>query len=68
MSYFLNTIVFCLKVPDLLARVFCLDDGEMKPHMGYIYTAMKKAKETIVKSFNRNEDKYMEIMVVIDRR
>ena len=36
--------------------------------MGYIYAVMKKAKETIVKSFNENEEKYMKIMEIVDRR
>ena len=36
--------------------------------MGYIYAVMKKAKETIVKSFNGSEEKYMEIMEIVDRR
>ena len=45
-----------------------LVDGEKRPPMGYIYAAMKNAKEIIVKSFNGNEEKYREIMEIIDRR
>ena len=30
--------------------------------MSYIYVAMKKAKEIIVKNFNGNEEKYREII------
>ena len=36
--------------------------------MGYIYKALKKAEEMIVTSFNRSEEKYREIMEIIDRR
>ena len=36
--------------------------------MGYIYEAMTRAKETIVKSFLGNEEKYKEIFEIIDRR
>ena len=36
--------------------------------MGYIYEATTRAKETIVKSFLSNEEKYKEIFEIIDRR
>ena len=68
MSSFWNTVVFCLKVSGPLVRVLRLVDGEKRPPMGYIYAAMKKVKEVIVKSFNGNEEKYREIMEIIDRR
>ena len=45
-----------------------LVDGEKKAHMGYIYEAMTRAKETIVKNFLGNEEKYKEIFKIIDRR
>ena len=60
--------MFCLKVSGPLVRVLRLVDGEKTSPMVYIYTAMKKAKEKIVKSFNGNENKYKEIMEIIDRR
>ena len=68
MSSFWNTVVFCLKVSGPLVSVLRLVDGEKRPLMGYIYVAMKKAKEIIVESFNGNEEKYREIMEIIDRR
>ena len=68
MSSFWNTVVFCLKVSGPLVCVLHLVDGEKRPPMGNIYVAMKKAKEIIVKSFNENEEKYREIMEIIDRR
>ena len=45
-----------------------LVDGEKKAPRGYIYEAMIRAKETIVKSFLANEDRYKEIFEIIDRR
>ena len=36
--------------------------------MGYIYEVMTRAKETIMKSFLGNEDKYKEIFEIIDKR
>ncbi|RVW58026.1 hypothetical protein CK203_114209 [Vitis vinifera] len=51
-----------------LVRVLCLVDGEKKASMGYIYEAMNRAKDTIVRSFNGNEEKYKEIFNIIDKR
>ena len=50
--------MFCLKVSSPLVRVLRLVDGEKKASMGYIYEAMNRAKDTIVRSFNENEEKY----------
>ncbi|XP_019077642.1 uncharacterized protein LOC109123148 [Vitis vinifera] len=36
--------------------------------MGYIYEVMNRAKDTIVRSFNGNEEKYKEIFNIIDKR
>ena len=66
--FFLEHCSVLLKVSVPLLRVLCLVDGEKRSPMGYIYAAMKKAKEIIVKSFNGNEEKYREIMEIIDRR
>ena len=60
--------MFCFKVSSPFVRVLCLVDGEKRPPIGYIYATMKKAKETIVKSFTENEEKDREIMEIIDRR
>ena len=68
MPSFWNTIVFCLKVLGPLVCVLRLVDGEKKTPMGYIYEAMTRAKDTIVRSFNRNEEKYKEIFKIIDKR
>ncbi|XP_010644982.2 uncharacterized protein LOC104877761 [Vitis vinifera] len=50
MPSFWNTIVFCLKVSGPLVRVLRLVDGEKKAPMGYIYEAMNRAKDTIVRT------------------
>ncbi|RVW51410.1 hypothetical protein CK203_097167 [Vitis vinifera] len=68
MPSFWNTIVFCLKVSSPLVRVLRLVDGEKKAPMGYIYEAMNRAKDAIVRSFNGNEEKYKEIFNIIDKR
>ncbi|RVW98598.1 hypothetical protein CK203_032183 [Vitis vinifera] len=51
-----------------LVRVLHLVDGEKQAPMGYIYEAMNRAKDTIVRSFNGNEEKYKEIFNIIDKR
>ena len=68
MPSFWNTIVFFLKVSGPLVRVLCLVDGENKASMGYIYEAMNRAKDTIVRSFNGNGEKYKQIFKIIDKR
>ncbi|KAL5190703.1 hypothetical protein HKD37_04G010081 [Glycine soja] len=51
-----------------LSKMLHLVDGERKPVMGYIYEAMDKAKETIIKSFNNNESKYKDVFAIIHKR
>ena len=68
MSYFWNTILFCLKVSGSLICVFRLVNSEKRPFMSYIYTTMKNVKVTIVKIFNISEENCREIMEIIDRR
>ena len=68
MPYFWNTKVFFVWCQGPLVRVLRLVDCEKRPLMGYIYKALKKAEEMIVTSFNRSEEKYREIMEIIDRR
>ncbi|RVW89779.1 hypothetical protein CK203_034374 [Vitis vinifera] len=51
-----------------LVRVLRLVDGEKKTLMRYIYEDLNRAKDTIVRSFNRNEEKYKEIFNIIDKR
>ena len=68
MPLFWNSIIFCLKVLSPLVCVLCLVNGEKKAPMGYIYEAMNRAKETIVRSFHGNEEKYKEIFKIIDKR
>ncbi|CAL9085775.1 unnamed protein product [Musa textilis] len=51
-----------------LVRVLRLVDNENKPAMRYIYEVMDRAKETIKRSFNENEEKYKKIFTIIDER
>ncbi|KAG5091249.1 hypothetical protein JHK82_050027 [Glycine max] len=68
MPSFWNSVVYTLKVMAPLVKVLRLVDGERKPTMGYIYEAMDKEKETIIKSFNNNESKYKDVFAIIDKR
>ncbi|KAJ1431394.1 Ribonuclease H-like superfamily [Sesbania bispinosa] len=67
MPSFWKNVVFILKVMAPLVKVLRLVDSEKKPAMGYIYEAMDKAKETIMKSF-KNESKYKDVFAIIDKR
>eukprot|EP00256_Glycine_max_P038787 XP_006587174.2 uncharacterized protein LOC102659927 [Glycine max] len=67
MPSFWNSVVYTLKVMAPLVKVLRLVDGERKTAMGYIYEAMDKAKETIIKSFNNNESKYKDVFAIIDK-
>ncbi|XP_027357050.1 uncharacterized protein LOC113866362 [Abrus precatorius] len=65
---FWNNVVYTLKIMAPLVRVLCLVDGERRPAMGYIYEAMEKSKEAIMKSFKNNESKYKDVLAIIDNR
>ncbi|XP_042420139.1 uncharacterized protein LOC122008462 [Zingiber officinale] len=65
---FWSSIVHILKIYGPLVRVLRLVDGERKPAMGYIYEAMDRAKETIMKAFKEKEEKYKEVFEIIDAR
>jgi len=60
--------VYILKVMAPLVKTLRLVDGERKPAMGYIYEAMDKVKEAIMKSFKNNESRYKEAFAIIDQR
>ena len=68
MPSFWNTIVYILKVMGSLVQVLRLVNNERKPAMGYMYEAMDRAKEAIIKAFNENEEKYSNIFEIIDKR
>ena len=68
MPSFWNTIVYILKVMGPLVQVLRLVNNERKPAMGYIYEAMDRAKEAIIKAFNENEERYSNIFKIIDKR
>ncbi|XP_020997317.2 uncharacterized protein LOC107485690 [Arachis duranensis] len=68
MSSFWNHVKYTLKIMGPLVRVLRLVDGEKKPPMGYIYEAMEKAKECIMKAFLNDESKYNDVFKIIDNR
>ncbi|XP_025617245.1 uncharacterized protein [Arachis hypogaea] len=57
MPSFWNHVKYTLKIIGPLVRVLRLVDGEKKPPMRYIYEAMEKAKECVVKTFLNDESK-----------
>ena len=65
MSSIWNQVVFTFKVMAPLVHVLRLVDGESKATMGYIYEAMEKAKEIIMKSFNNDENTMMYLQSLI---
>jgi len=68
MHLFWNYVVFTLKVINPLIYELRLVDGERKVVMDFIYKVMQKVKETIIKSFNNNENKYKNVFTIIDNR
>ncbi|XP_057739693.1 uncharacterized protein LOC130956701 [Arachis stenosperma] len=48
--------------------VLRLVDGEKKPPIKYIYEAMEKAKECIMKTFLNDKSKYNDVFKIIDNR
>ncbi|KAL8526984.1 hypothetical protein ACS0TY_016014 [Phlomoides rotata] len=65
---FWNSVVRIVKIYSPLVRVLRLVDGERKPAMGYIYEAMDRAKETIMKAFDNKEYEYRDAFEIIDKR
>ncbi|KAJ0089587.1 hypothetical protein Patl1_14272 [Pistacia atlantica] len=65
---FWKSIQFALKCVDPLVEVLRLVDGDAKPAIGYIYEAMRRAKNQIAKNFNNVEHRYREIWKIIDTR
>ncbi|KAL4339257.1 hypothetical protein GQ457_08G018720 [Hibiscus cannabinus] len=51
-----------------LVKVLRIVDGEKKPHVGYIYEVMDRAKETIAKSSSMKKKEYNKAFGYIDRR
>ncbi|XP_019414540.1 PREDICTED: uncharacterized protein LOC109326296 [Lupinus angustifolius] len=52
MPSFWKNVAYTMKVMGPLVKVLRLVDSEKKAAMGYIYEAMDKAKEAIIKAFN----------------
>ncbi|XLT73595.1 hypothetical protein HN873_030021, partial [Arachis hypogaea] len=65
---FWNHVKYTLKIMGPLVRVLRLVDGEKKPPMCYIYEAMEKANECIMKIFSNDVSKYSEVFKIVDNR
>ncbi|XP_070003147.1 uncharacterized protein [Nicotiana sylvestris] len=68
MTTFWNQVVYILKIMGPLVKVLRLADNEKNPAMRYIYEAMDRAKEAIVKAFDGNSAKYKDIFKIINER
>ncbi|CAL0316902.1 unnamed protein product [Lupinus luteus] len=68
MPSFWKNVAYTMKVMGPLVKVLRLVDSEKKAAMGYIYEAMDKAKEAIIKAFNEKENKYKDVFKIIDER
>ncbi|XP_075086058.1 uncharacterized protein LOC142168802 [Nicotiana tabacum] len=64
---FWNNVVHALKIGGPLVKVLRLVDGEQRPHMGYLYEAMDRAKEAIQASFS-DQRIYKRVFEIIDKR
>ncbi|KAF8378274.1 hypothetical protein HHK36_029613 [Tetracentron sinense] len=67
---FWNGVIYAMKIIAPLVRVLRLVDGEKRPHMGYIYEAMDKAKEAIKEALGgqRNVRRYKLVWDIVDKR
>ncbi|KAG6468985.1 hypothetical protein ZIOFF_073680 [Zingiber officinale] len=68
MPSFWNNVTYTLKVMCPLVMVLRIADNETRPAMGYIYEAIDRAKETILKSFDNNREKCKNVLDIIDSR
>ncbi|XP_042469988.1 uncharacterized protein LOC122052508 [Zingiber officinale] len=68
MPSFWNNVTYTLKVMCPLVMVLCIANNETRPVMGYIYEAMDRAKETILKPFDNNREKCKNVLDIIDSR
>jgi len=57
-----------VKLTKPLVRVLCMVDSEDKPVMGFLYRAMYKAREGMIKRFRRNETKVEPYLEILDHR
>ncbi|KAL8151849.1 hypothetical protein V2J09_021657 [Rumex salicifolius] len=67
MESFWKNIVFALKLAGPLVKVLRMVDSD-KPSMGYIYCAIDRVKEAMLKSFNGQEEKCKKAIDIIDKR
>lgn len=65
---FWKQVLYALKLIGPLVKVLRIVDNEKKLAMGYIYAAMERAKETIVRAFNVREENYKTAFKIIDER
>ncbi|XP_061353108.1 uncharacterized protein LOC133297896 [Gastrolobium bilobum] len=57
-----------VKLTEPLIRVLRIVDSENKPAMGFLYQAIFKAREEMIKRFQRNKKKVEPYLQILDRR
>ncbi|KAH1189813.1 hypothetical protein GmHk_20G057514 [Glycine max] len=67
-SSFWKSCADIVKLTEPLVRALLIADSEDKPAMGFLYQAMYKAREEMVRSFKRNKRKVEPYLEVLDRR
>ncbi|KAH1193497.1 hypothetical protein GmHk_19G054530 [Glycine max] len=67
-SIFWKQCADIVKLTKPLVRVLHIVDSEDKPAMGFLYQAMHKAREEMVRRFQRNKRKVEPYLEVLDRR
>ncbi|KHM99312.1 hypothetical protein glysoja_043523, partial [Glycine soja] len=67
-SSFWKSCADIVKLTEPLVRALLIADSEDKLAMGFLYQAMYKAREEMVRSFKRNKRKVEPYLEVIDRR
>lgn len=67
-SGFWNKCADIVKVTEPLVRVLRIVDSEDKPAMGFLYQAIYKAREEMVRRFRRNKKKVEPYLMILDKR
>jgi hypothetical protein len=65
---FWRDVKLMVAVFEPLFKVLRLVDGDLKPSMGFIYGELLKAKREIKKVYGNDEDKFKDVIAVIERK
>jgi hypothetical protein len=65
---FWKDVKLTLTIFELLVKVLCLVNGNVKPSMGFICGELLKAKREIKEAFGNNESRFKEVIAIIDKK